>query len=212
MPKGPGAPQPPSQPYISGVIGTNVICFLVHLFSSPPSAGEATRGYLHGSLLLDFIGQLGPTSKIYLLLIDMIIFFLQLAMMAASMKRKDMGADRDVSHFIEPVSSGQDHDAEENGVLRHPSLSREQLNDIELSSLLPTAESPNLPARTDPFTLTDSLYSAQETIAHLWVWDTMREQLLAVQAQGMSPSSAVSNLVRMDLRRRGYELNIPFRS
>ena len=31
--------------------------FLPHLLLSVPSAGEPTQGYLHGGLLLDFIGQ-----------------------------------------------------------------------------------------------------------------------------------------------------------
>jgi len=219
MPKEAGVPQAPSQPYISGVVGTNVICLFVHIFSSAPSAGEATRGYLHGSLLLDFVGQLGPTSKIYLLLIDLVILFLQLAMMAAITKRKDMGegalvnSGNEISHFILPTSSGQDLDAEESGVLRrNPSFSTEQMHDVELSNLLEPASSLDQPSRADPFVLTDYLYSGQENIAHLWIWDTMQEQLQALQAQGMSPSSAVSNLVRMDLRRRGYELNMPFRS
>jgi hypothetical protein len=33
------------------------LSFLSHLIFSPPSAGEPTQGYLHGGILIDFIGQ-----------------------------------------------------------------------------------------------------------------------------------------------------------
>ena len=39
------------------LLGTFALGFLPHLFLSVPAAGEPTQGYLHGGLLLDFIGQ-----------------------------------------------------------------------------------------------------------------------------------------------------------
>ena len=39
------------------LFGTFFLGFLSHLLFSVPSAGEPTQGYLHGGLLIDFIGQ-----------------------------------------------------------------------------------------------------------------------------------------------------------
>ena len=37
--------------------------FVPHLLFSVPSAGEPTQGYLHGGILIDFIGQRTPNPK-----------------------------------------------------------------------------------------------------------------------------------------------------
>ena len=39
------------------LFGPFLLGFIPHLLFSLPSAGEPTQGYLHGSLLIDFIGQ-----------------------------------------------------------------------------------------------------------------------------------------------------------
>lgn len=39
------------------LFGSFTLGFLSHLLFSVPHAGEPTQGYLHGGLLLDFIGQ-----------------------------------------------------------------------------------------------------------------------------------------------------------
>src|SRR3981189_1292308 len=41
-------------------LATFSLGFIPHLFLSVPTAGEPTQGYLHGGLLLDFIGQRIP--------------------------------------------------------------------------------------------------------------------------------------------------------
>ena len=45
------------------LFGSFVLGLLPHLLFSVPSAGEPTQGYLHGGLLIDFIGQRNPPSK-----------------------------------------------------------------------------------------------------------------------------------------------------
>jgi hypothetical protein len=42
------------------LFGTFVLGFIPHLLFSVPTAGEPTQGYLHGGLLIDFIGQRTP--------------------------------------------------------------------------------------------------------------------------------------------------------
>jgi len=45
------------------LFGSFVLGLLPHLLFSVPSAGEPTQGYLHGGLLIDFIGQRNPPKK-----------------------------------------------------------------------------------------------------------------------------------------------------
>lgn len=42
---------------VVSIFGSTLICFLFHLFSDPPSASELTGGYLHGGMVIDFVGQ-----------------------------------------------------------------------------------------------------------------------------------------------------------
>lgn len=39
------------------LLGAFALGFIPHLLLSVPTAGEPTQGYLHGGMLLDFIGQ-----------------------------------------------------------------------------------------------------------------------------------------------------------
>jgi hypothetical protein len=51
-------PFPPSQRMpILGLFGVTGLCILQHLWEPAPRAGELTHGYLHGGMIVDFIGQ-----------------------------------------------------------------------------------------------------------------------------------------------------------
>ncbi|KAK3996819.1 hypothetical protein QBC44DRAFT_316625 [Cladorrhinum sp. PSN332] len=104
-----------------------IICILCHIFFALPEASEATRGYLHGGVLMDFIGQEPPRSRLTLLLNDIIILVLQCLMLAVHQDRERLkqavnpslrslvpGTEAELG-IAEPA---QDHDAEEQGVLR----------------------------------------------------------------------------------------------
>jgi Fungal domain of unknown function (DUF1746) len=204
-------------PYINGILLVNSFCVVTHLLFGAPSAGEATRGYMHGGLLLDFVGQLGPTSKIRLFLLDLMILALQLTMMSATTKRKKMTQIRGdnrvagLSLHAEPALLGQDLDAEERGVAGRDSWSPTgRLIEPESSYLLRPSPTGDNPSQTDLFALSDLLYSGQENIVQLWVWDAMCEQFRLVRAEALSPTSSLSNLLRNDMRRRAYDLSIPF--
>jgi hypothetical protein len=75
-------PAPKHRPYIGAIFGGNIMCILLHIFTHRPEAGELTRGYLHGGLIIDFIGQQGPVSKLHLVAIDFLVMALQLFMLA----------------------------------------------------------------------------------------------------------------------------------
>src|SRR5436305_2031339 len=133
------------RPYVFWIAISNAICVMLHMLNARPEAGEATRGYLHGGLIMDFIGQEGPISKIRLLLLDALVITLQFIMLSAHIQRQDLKPmmsststpqpvrttmeDRD-----EPATSAQDLDAEERGVLRSEITTEEGVEMQSLSS------------------------------------------------------------------------------
>ncbi|KAI6093771.1 DUF1746-domain-containing protein [Hypoxylon rubiginosum] len=127
--------------HVSAILGPNVLCILVHLLASLPEAGEASRGYLHGGILFDFIGQKAPTSKLSLLILDIMIFGLQCFMLTVNMEkerirkvvkpRRLLDSQEDAT-TVAPTT--QDIDAEERGVLRDAPVV-DETHDIEMQSL-----------------------------------------------------------------------------
>src|SRR5215469_6401154 len=171
MPASSILPEPPTQPYIGGIVGTNLVCLGCHLWFPRPAAGEAARGYLHGGLLLDFVGQLGPSSKLRLVLLDIFILLLQLIALAATVKRRSMGktkpptatrATRATSDSTVATLSGQDHDAEERGLHRQP------LSPLASFSSRPEDSASDVAPRTPPpnrnHAMADLLASGQGVI------------------------------------------------
>ena len=138
--------RPPDEPrpFLLVVAGLFVVNILLHMLYPAPAAGEDTRGYLHGGLMIDFIGQQGPTSKWKLGGLDLCIMVLQLIMVSAHVKHRDLkkqlsqmtagevpdsAADTATSEATgehttpSPTTTsnaarGQDADDEERGVLR----------------------------------------------------------------------------------------------
>lgn len=110
---------------------------LLHMVGSLPRAGEASRGYLHGGVIVDFIGQKPPTSKLSLLLLDLMVMVVQCLMLAVHQDRERLrkavlpirNATTNPESTSPPAVTAQDHDAEERGVLR------DETSDIELRSM-----------------------------------------------------------------------------
>ncbi|KAK8201781.1 hypothetical protein BKA81DRAFT_303076 [Phyllosticta paracitricarpa] len=175
---------PTNRPYIYPICGSNLICLLAHLWFTAPSAGEATRGYLHGGLLIDWIGQHGQASKPHLILLDFVVFILQLIMLSATLKiqkvkkgestRTNTVNRRQADAEASSPSASQDVDSEERGVLRRSSTvsNLQDLVPNERDQLLGDEEAPG----TDSQTVLDTLSSGQALIAELFVADTVREQ------------------------------------
>lgn len=129
--------------HVSAIVGPNVFCILMHLIVSLPSAGEASRGYLHGGILFDFIGQKAPTSKFSLLLLDLVVLGLQCFMLTVNMEKERIrrvmkpvrlvgAAGNNPTETMNPTT--QDLDAEERGVLRDAAMV-DETNDMELQPL-----------------------------------------------------------------------------
>ncbi|OQE37331.1 hypothetical protein PENCOP_c010G06000 [Penicillium coprophilum] len=132
-PKAPPFEPTRNQPFIGAIISSNLICMLFHVFLIHPEAGEETRGYLHGGLFIDFIGQ-APVSVYWLLSFDLLIILIDLIMLGLIIERvKTNGSlapapttpntDAATSTITDTnpgteESQPQDHDAEERGILR----------------------------------------------------------------------------------------------
>ena len=136
-------PQPRKEaPYLSAVFGSNLFCAFRHIHYPLPEGSEINRGYLHGNLLIDFVGQRAPTSKACLILFDLALLALQLLLLAARAKRSCLeqylaaegshGAivrrpveilshERELASSAYPTST-QTYDAEERGVQMHEEL------------------------------------------------------------------------------------------
>jgi hypothetical protein len=102
---------------------------------------------MHGGIIIDFIGQKAPTSRVSLLLIDSVILAIQCLMLAVHQEREGLRklvypATRSVAvpggGNILGVAAGQDHDAEERGVLRDATgtaAPTEETDEIEMRTL-----------------------------------------------------------------------------
>ncbi|KAH7402874.1 hypothetical protein BKA66DRAFT_404487 [Pyrenochaeta sp. MPI-SDFR-AT-0127] len=84
--------RPPDEPkpFLPLLLFSFGINFFLHLTYPAPSAGEDTRGYLHGGLMIDFIGQQGPTGKWKLGALDVCVLMLQLVMVSVHVKRREL--------------------------------------------------------------------------------------------------------------------------
>lgn len=104
------------------LLGTNILCIFLHLFFAPSRSSEEMRGYLHGGIIIDLIGQKGPSSKLKLVVFDLLVLTLQAILFTVHLDREKLDkfltvyGKRTTEAQIPP--STQDHDAEERGVLR----------------------------------------------------------------------------------------------
>lgn len=153
---------PAPRPQMYTIFGSNILCILFHLILALPEANETMRGYLHGGVIIDFIGQQAPTSRLGLLLLDCMVLVLQCVMCAvwlekdrlkkieATLKIVSAGGVVKSSNTAAPLptvtaamdimtgaqTSTQDLDSEERGILRDDPLPQNETNDIEMRPLI----------------------------------------------------------------------------
>jgi hypothetical protein len=195
-------PMPQHRPYIGAIFGPNIICVLLHLLTAHSEAGEAMRGYLHGGVIIDLIGQKGPTSKLHLVVLDVLVCVLQCFMLAVHVERERLAAV--LAAFVNPQAveqprgegeRAQDLDAEERGVMREGVGSN---GDIELQPMSSTtgvatrnndgaadqdevlerllAEPPQRQDTEDDNTPLDAFWSGTAIVADFHVLHTLRKQ------------------------------------
>ncbi|KAI9806841.1 MAG: hypothetical protein M1833_002498 [Piccolia ochrophora] len=205
---------PKPSPYVGAIFGTNFLCLIMHMVQSAPAAGDATRGYLHGGLLVDFVGQKGPTSKTRLGFLDLLVLLLQVVMLAAHLEHQELrhlsssSTTSTAADVVgEAVTSTQDYDAEERGVLRSETA---HTDDIELQELSSSPAATHQAGRTggeedgerdellaDPSespteALGDHRFDTEILVASLHLVDTVRSQWWAYENRAVSAPSSTS--------------------
>ncbi|KAK3487379.1 hypothetical protein B0T13DRAFT_491649 [Neurospora crassa] len=95
---------PAERPHVFAILGPNLICILAHIISAPPVAGEATRGYLHGGVIVDFVGQKPPTTRLGPLFFDAVILAIQCLMLAIHTEREKLR--KVVNPSLQPLWAG----------------------------------------------------------------------------------------------------------
>lgn len=134
---------PASPLHVCLVLIPNIICILLHIFVSLPVGPDFHRGYMHGGLVIDFIGQKPPTSRVYYVLADVMILAVQCFMLTVHTERERLRVILktfrpmvpDVAQELAPTI--EDLDAEERGVSRDMSgsLPVDEEEGIELQPL-----------------------------------------------------------------------------
>ena len=181
-------PSPTHRPYIGVIFGNNIICILLHLLFKPPAAGEATRGYLLGGLLIDFVGQESPVSRWRLLVLDAMVLALQILMLAITLERRKLAVEYGDVLVEEVEEARQDHDSEERGMMSRDGTVQD---DIELQDIRHTSsgrtggdedrerdelldhDGTNQQGDRHPL---DPFLTGQAVIANIHVIDTVRSQ------------------------------------
>ncbi|KAI2478709.1 DUF1746 domain containing protein [Pyrenophora tritici-repentis] len=210
--------RPPDEPkpFLPLLLFSFGVNFLLHLTYPAPSAGEDTRGYLHGGLMIDFIGQQGPTSKWKLGALDICILVLQLVMVSVHVKRRELkkklaklsaGLTTSTATSDPPpaetatatsdnTARGQDVDDEERGVLhRTDTMSDIGLDaDGEQDALLPTSESGHVDAM-------EVLSSGQCVIGDFTLFDTLLQENRNYSAYRLTRTESGINDMPETLRR-----------
>lgn len=165
---------------------------LFHYIFALPQAGESTRGYLHGGILIDFVGQRPPTWTLGLLLFDLIIWGIQCLMLAVHEEREVLrkqvnpslgqaaGAQADPAAAATAETTTQDLDAEERGVLREDADVVETGEGIEMQPLnggaASSCEEPRMDEAYPRATaeLVDVMWSGNAVLANFHVVHSVR--------------------------------------
>lgn len=192
-----------NHPFVGAIIASNLFCMIFHAFFIRPEAGEDTRGYLHGGLFIDFIGQ-QPAPAFRLLAFDVLIFVVDFIMLALIVERVKTAGPKDPSPLNttqtststgtgsgQPGPDPQDHDAEERGVVRDTENSADShTSTAGISAVADTDEdvdnerttlladpgensSGRTPRGGHPL---DFVSTGQTVIMEMNFWDTMRDQ------------------------------------
>ncbi|KAM4059626.1 hypothetical protein HRG_002744 [Hirsutella rhossiliensis] len=133
---------PATRVHVLLVLIPNIICMASHLFGSLPVGPDFHRGYQHGGLIIDFIGQRPPTWRLYYFLADVVILVVQCFMLTVHTEREHLRAALKTFRPVFPVvedttaRSTEDLDAEERGVLRNGSeVVHDETDGIDLHPL-----------------------------------------------------------------------------
>ncbi len=128
---------------------------------------------MHGSLLLDFVGQKGPTSKIRLVALDVLVLGLQLLMLAVCDENKNGGhGHRRVSRV--PDEDGMELQSLDPRARRDGGSSAEEGSNavsMEMDNMLDNQQGEAIVAHP-----LDEMHGGQMIMAHMDIFGTVRNQ------------------------------------
>lgn len=132
---------PASRMHVALVVLPNIWCMLVHLLAALPQGYDYNRGYLHGGVIIDFIGQRPPTSRLYFFLADLFLLILQCLMLTIHTERERLRLSLKTFRPLAPIitleaataPTVEDLDAEERNI--GGGQPDEEEEDVELHSL-----------------------------------------------------------------------------
>ena len=171
---------------------------IIHNFFAQPEADETTRGYLHGGILIDFIGQKAPVPLTRLFFLDLLVMFLNFVMLGLIVERVKVAESRDTTTAATTTTAtatttqAQDHDHEERGLLNRETVSgaqstnddnetREQASqppseeELERNRLLADPEE-NGGGHTNHQHALDEYSSGEAVIVRMGLFDVIRDQ------------------------------------
>ncbi|KAJ5219986.1 hypothetical protein N7468_009190 [Penicillium chermesinum] len=222
-----------NQPFVGAILASNLFCMIFHAFFIRPEAGEATRGYLHGGLFIDFIGQ-KPVPVFRLLTFDLLILLVDFLMLGLIIERvKTTATNLSTSTNSAPTQSSnsdtntpndetqQDHDAEERGVVRGPAETGTVEPSHEPSTSPPLAEiddglqeerttllaEPGDSSASRGRHPLDSFASGRAIILEMGLFTTIRDQWLYT-TQSRRPSGYVPSPEAATLLRQRFGLQV----
>ncbi|KAF5023596.1 hypothetical protein F66182_4354 [Fusarium sp. NRRL 66182] len=227
---------PASPIHVFLVLVPNIICMLLHVFASLPIGPDYHRGYMHGGLVIDFIGQKPPTSRVYYFFADVMILAIQCLMLTVHTERERLRLTLktfrpmvpDVAQEMTPTI--EDLDAEERGVSRDMpgTQSTNETDDIELQPLrrVGTAgETSSTPGESEPTNrdsladeptrshLSDVLSSGNAIIGEYHVLHSLRNAAINSErtaAYSLRTISYGATMASIEARRRG--IHVPART
>ncbi|TGZ83319.1 DUF1746-domain-containing protein, partial [Ascodesmis nigricans] len=100
------------------IIFATCYSLIYHVLTTAPDSSEEVHHYLHGGILIDFIGQRGPISKTRLVLVDLFIFVLQLFQLSVIVAKIETPSYATITRNSR--EGPQDMEAEERGERRAP--------------------------------------------------------------------------------------------
>ncbi|KAM0498046.1 hypothetical protein ACHAP8_006497 [Fusarium lateritium] len=228
---------PASPIHVCLVLIPNIICILLHILVPLPVGPDFHRGYMHGGLVIDFIGQKPPTSRFYYVLADVVILAVQCLMLTVHTERERLRVILktfrpmvpDVAQETTPTI--EDLDAEERGVSRDMAgtLPVDEEEGIELQPLNPvstTEEGNSTSGESEPSAreqsvdeptrsnLSDVLSSGNAVIGEYHVLHSLHNAALNIErtaAYSLRTIGYGATMASIEARRRAT-LNVPARA
>jgi len=217
---------PASRLHVVLLLLPNIWCTLVHAFSAVPQAKEYHRGYMHGGMVIDFVGQKPPAYRAYYLLADLLLLLLQFFMLAVHTEREKL---RVLLKTFGPLASEatlasttttttartiEELDAEERGMPAMDTGQGDATDDIELQPLprsshdlrrTDTGDS-NQDVETSRGRTADILDSGNATIGEYHIIQCIKVAATETErttAQSLQSIGYRATLAAIDARRRG---------